>query len=387
MLNALLELHIIAKKVLKSNIIQRFVILIIFLLFLFLLIRNPFSGQNIISNFEPLPDAIQYVNPARSLLLGQGFKIIYEGRSIDPAVPPLYSLTLVPFYLFSSDVRSYYFTNVILAIFSAGLFYLILCRLKLPSFLIILSFFAFCTNAVVFWYPQVAMSENLFLLLYLLSVWMFLSVVSVKNIIIAGLVCVSFYATKYIAVMLSFIFGLIYLYKVFYYAKSKKRTYFYVSIFIISVLVPYLMYDAYEYLNKGFHIWPILYLPILFESGVKTTLNSVFTPPSPVYYSINNVSSNFSQYLAGLMGGELSVAKQDFIIMSPIIGMIGLIGLLLNPFLSKFKLLSGYLLTSFLSIFIIACYFYITEGRYLFFAVPVLILSFTLLIDRLWHFF
>lgn len=352
-----------------------------------MLLKNPFSGQNIISDFEPLPDAIHYVSPARSFISGPGLRIAYEGRSLTPAVPPLYSLFLVPFYFFSNDARSYYFANVLLAISSVGLFYFIMCRLMLNPFLRLLSFFAFCTNVTVYWFPSVAMAENLFLFLYLLSIWLLLSNVNVRNLILAGFLAVSFYATKYIEMIVSGVFGLVYLYKIFNYSKSKNKFYLKVLIFVISIIVPLLFFDAVEYLNKGAHIWPILYLPQLFKSSVVTVVSSFSLPLGSTYLSSGHVIFNIGQYIAGFIGGELTVATQGMVVVSPIIGMIGLIGLFLNPFICKFKLTSVYFLISFFSVLVFSCLFYVTEGRYLFFAVPVLILSFALSVDRLWTFF
>lgn len=382
-----MELHIIAKKVLRYNHIQRFVILTIFLLFLLLLIKNPYSGQNIISDFEPLPDSIHYVSPARSFISGQGLQITYEGRPLSPSVPPFYSLFLTPFYFFSNDARSYYFANVLLAIFSVGMFYFIMVKLKLNFFLRIICFFCFCTSIYIYWYPSVPMAENLFLPLYLLSIYLLLSKTKIRNIIVAGFVCVSFYATKYIDIMVSGVFGLVYLYKIVALRQDKKFFYLDISIFIISVVVPLFLFDFIEYINKGYHIWPIGYFIQIFQIGFTSVINSSSTPISSYYVSPIHVVFNIGQYMAGFIGGELITAGQGMIIMSPIVGMIGLIGLLLNPFFSKFKLVSIYLTASFLSVFVFACFFYVTEGRYLFFAVPVLILSFSLIVDRLWLFF
>lgn len=87
------------------------------------------------------------------------------------------------------------------------------------------------------------------------------------------------------------------------------------------------------------------------------------------------------------MGGELIIAAQGMVIMSPIIGVVGLIGLLLNPFVSKFKLISIYFFLSFVNVLIFCLFFYVVEGRYLLFTVPILILSFAIFVDRLWMYF
>ena len=43
------------------------------LTFTLLLLKNPFSERNLISNLEPYPDTIHYINPALSFIKGNGF--------------------------------------------------------------------------------------------------------------------------------------------------------------------------------------------------------------------------------------------------------------------------------------------------------------------------
>src|SRR5258708_1296424 len=93
-----------------------------------LLFRNPFSSQNIISDLEPSPDTIHYLSPAKNFFNGQGLKIGYEGRFLNPDVPPLYSLVLAPFIATLKDIRAFYFANLILVFISTILFYQIILQ-------------------------------------------------------------------------------------------------------------------------------------------------------------------------------------------------------------------------------------------------------------------
>jgi hypothetical protein len=88
---------------------------VIWIFFLLLLARNPFSTRNLIPNLEPFPDTFHYIVPARALLNGQGLSMVRIGKGFIPSVPPLYTFFLVPIYFFLHDVRSYYFLNVALA--------------------------------------------------------------------------------------------------------------------------------------------------------------------------------------------------------------------------------------------------------------------------------
>jgi hypothetical protein len=105
--------------------------------------------------------------------------------------------------------------------------------------------------------------------------------------------------------------------------------------------------------------------------------------PTHGYYSIQYFEKNILQYLAGLLGGSLRVMGVDFVLISPIIGFIGLIAVFLNPLLRKQKLISVYLLLSFLVMMLFVCFFFATDGRYLFIFVPVFILSFAIFINWL----
>ncbi|MDD2823308.1 MAG: hypothetical protein PHQ59_04500 [Candidatus Daviesbacteria bacterium] len=350
-----------------------------------LLLKNPYSDENIISDFLPLPDAIHYVTPARSLALGFGLNLYYEGRSASAAVPPLYSLYLAPYYLINNDARTYYFANVVLSLLSAVLFYLLLSKLKLNPILKVLSFFAFCTNIALYWYPSAAMAENLFLFLYLLSVWLLISEVNKRNIIVAGLVVICLYATKYVEIIVSGILAASYFLKISLSIKNKKKLITSLFIFILSITVPLLFFDLIEYYTKGSHIWPLSDIFRFFNFGV--TGSSQLSLPLVGYMDIANIDFNLYQYLAGILGGELTTAGQGLIIASPIIGMLGLIGLFLNPFNKEYRLITSYFLLTFMSTLIFCLFFYIVEGRYIFFVIPVLILSFAIFVDRLWIFF
>src|SRR3989339_1452467 len=86
------------------------------LLLLLLLAKNPFSSRTLIPNFEPFPDTFHYITSARCLLKGEGFRICRNGEGVRPAVPPLYSISLLPFLAVFDDARMFYVGNVFFSI-------------------------------------------------------------------------------------------------------------------------------------------------------------------------------------------------------------------------------------------------------------------------------
>src|SRR4051812_8668973 len=110
---------------------KKLVPILLTLIFIALLLKNPFSSRNLISNLEPYPDTIHYTNGALSLIHGYGITLTREGRSIPTAVPPLYSIILVPLYIINNDPRVFYFTNIILSLVSLLMFYKILRKLNI----------------------------------------------------------------------------------------------------------------------------------------------------------------------------------------------------------------------------------------------------------------
>ena len=110
----------------KKDRIMKTLCISMVLLFALLIYKNPFSQRTLIPNFEPFPDTFHYINPALSLLKGNGFSINRDGRVIRPNVPPLYSLSLIPAFAIKLDPRISYYSNAALAFISLFLFWSIL---------------------------------------------------------------------------------------------------------------------------------------------------------------------------------------------------------------------------------------------------------------------
>ncbi len=153
--------------------ISKLVFFVCVLGFFLLLFKNPFSYKNLIANFEPFPDTFQYVVPAKSFADNRVFGLVREGRLLEPQVAPLYSFMLIPFYLLNSDPRMFYLANVLLALTSFILFYFLMRKLTGNIWIISLVLFLYVTNYYIYWYPTLAMADNLILTFFLLALWFY----------------------------------------------------------------------------------------------------------------------------------------------------------------------------------------------------------------------
>jgi hypothetical protein len=167
---------------------------------LLLLAKNPFSERTLIPNFDPFPDTFHYVVPPRCFLQGEGWKLCREGfEGIKPAVPPLYSVTMLPLLLLNNDPRMFYFSNILLSISGLLLFYAILRQLTKNQLILGLTLFFYVTNYFIYWYPTLAMAENAILPLFLLATYLVVKNLKQFNLIQVLSLCataVAFYFVK-----------------------------------------------------------------------------------------------------------------------------------------------------------------------------------------------
>ncbi len=335
------------------------------LIFLILLLfKNPLSANNIISDLEPTPDSIHYLGPLASLLSGKGLVISYQGRSIPTQVPPLYTLVLLPIYIISHQIRFFYITNVLLTIFSAILFYKIVTKLFLNKIISSILYFAFISNYVTYWYPQVAMAENLLTPLYLSSIWLLLQPITRKKVFLVAFLAVGFFATKYIAGILSVALILVFIIKIIFSKISKNEKKVYLLILFSSLFVLFLSF--FSKIDKT----------SVLESNKHTGL-----------FSGSYLKDNLTRLIAGIMGGPMTVAGRDFIILPIIVGMSSLIAIFVNLLNAKNRLLSIYFFVSIIGTVYFISTFFVVEGRYLFEFIPAFLIIFGIFLETICNFF
>ncbi len=354
------------------------------LLFL-LLFRNPFSLRTQIANFAPAPDAFYYIVPARSLVEGKGPFMVREGRSFSPEVPPLYSFVLAPIFLIKDDPRMFYFVNVFLAFSSFFLFALIL-RLLFPGkrqlhFLLLL---LFVSNSVFYWFPTLAMAENLSLPLILMCLYLLFSKPTGKRAALFGFFLVCLYATKYVNIPLLPAFALLYCLRLCSPLKTFFRRRILALIFIFSASLTFLVFGGYEVLVLGHRMFfnPITTLVSLIAAhkeiignAIKNTTgdNSVSLGQN-AWYSSAYIKINLPFYLKMLLGQPTVFLWEVRSVILPFFAFLSWCGVMVGLF-TKNKFVAFSILVLIAAQIGFLSTFYSSDGRYLMTAVPILLLG------------
>ncbi len=356
--------------------------------FIVLLWRNPFSTRTLIPNLEPYPDTFHYLVPPLNLLEDGRFVIARQGlEGIIPSVPPLYSIVLFPFLALNQDPRMFYFANILLSIFSLVVFYKILTKLNFNKWIVGLTIFLFSTNFFLYWYPQWAMAENLILPLFLSAVYLVISDVNYRNIILSALVPVSFFATKYAYLPVTLVYGIVYLTKVLF-KNTKKKQYYSKNAIRFIILTLIFAIPAFVYANFTIKLNPLDSLLTLIKGVFPGFFYSEMSPGSgeSAWFSLEYFQINFPIYLDSFIGGNVRFLW-DFTPVLPIyVSMPGLIGLIIGFTKKKYRLLSVALTIMLLSQLIFISSFYAVDLRYLYHQIPSLLLGFGLFLHFLYEY-
>ncbi len=373
-------------------------------LFILLLAKNPFSVRTLIPNFEPYPDTIHYINSAQSFIRGHGLQIWRERRVLKTTVPPLYSLVLIPAFLINIDARMFYFMNILLALGSFLFFYLTaknICTNRsqpVPtqkSFIVLfVSLFLYVTNYFIYWYPSLAMAENLALFLFMAGIHVLTLPVTRKHVILAAVISIAFYITKYASIPLTGFYFLSYGLKIIVEhldspseseGGNDKKTKLVIPmkmgiqpkitsllILILTSFFLFLAYSIWEWQAKG--------------STLLLTLFSVFLPQksatlvgSGSWFSMQYLPAHLPEYLKAIRGGYSVRFLWDNTPIVPIfVGVPGLIGLIFGIFKKQTRILSIALSSILLSSILFMSTFYSIDMRYLYHAIPTLLIGFVI---------
>lgn len=365
------------KKIIRTHYIFLFAALI----FGVLLFRNPFSQRTQIANLEPFPDSIHYISPALSILRGEGPYIVRESRRIIAAVPPLYSLTLLPGYLLNQDVRMFYFMNVVLSFVSLFLFYLLIQKI-FPSQKLLQLFlvFLYTTNYILYWFPQLAMAENLILPLFLGSIYILIHPATKKGSILLGMLSVAFYATKFASLPMSAAMILLSLGKILF-EQPRKNKLVYLRFFLISLILSGISYLIYEHVVRGVNSL----------SGLPNLFFSVFAPKNIVqttqgkstgggFFSLEYAVVNINAYGRWLLGEKITFLWKQLAILPKVLQVCAMAGIFIS-LATKKRWVAIVLLTTIVTTLFFMMSFYAFDGRYFLVAVPISILGFGLFVS------
>lgn len=355
-------------------------------LLLLLLFKNPFSERNLISNLEPYPDTINYLSPALNVIEGKGFVIEREGRIKEPNVPFLYSATLIPLFLINKDVRMFYFTNVIISMVSLFLFFKICRKLFGDPYIVGVILFLYVTNYFIYWFPTLAMAENLLIPLFLLSLIMLIEKVIPARIVLTGFLVPSFYAAKYANIPLSASLFILYFLKIFLTKEKNSKKVKLLVLFILTTTFIFFAFFLFEYLTKGFNIINVVsyFLPSNYATSVALAVkeDKLHEP----WFALKYFPGHFQIYLNTLIGGQIVFLWNKIPVIPVFAGMLGFSGMVLGLFVRQFRFISLCLLTFLFSQILFMSTFYSIDGRYIFYGIPLILLGFGIFLTILKNF-
>lgn len=376
-----------------NNIPRRhFVFLVCFIIFGLLLYKDPFSQRTLIPNFEPFPDTFYYITSARNALEGKGLRFIREGREIRQGVPPLYSVSLMPAFLIRNDPRIFYFVNVAFSLLSFFLFYLILKHITKNLLIYGLGLFLYITNYFFYWISTLAMAENLILPLFLGGVLILISRINLLNVSLAAALSTSFYATKYAALPLTVIFPLLYFCKILFWQKRMTQKLTLGIFFILLALMIFVSFSIYEYSVARTSLLKSVVDTVsrFVTTEVRPTIPSVEQSKSTsksVWFSSIYINKNLPEYLGALSGSSMRFLWDYTPILPRMVALPSLIFLLIGLFYKKFRSLNLALLLMLSGTVLFMSSFYTTDARYVYIAIPTLLISFILLLSFLDDYF
>lgn len=360
----------------KDRIMKAFNVGVV-LLFALLIYKDPFSQRTLIPNFEPYPDTFNYINPALNFVKGEGFNMNREGREITLKVPPLYSFVLVPVFFINPDPRMAYYANVLLALVSLFLFRAILKKIFASEILIYFLLILYITNYYIYWVPTIIMGENLTLTLYLTSLLALLSNISKLNLIITSISAVGLYATKYSSIPITSAIILLSLTKTFFGKFGLKQRIKLILFFSIIVTLLYLVLGIFENASKGRNIIGQYFehLSSIYSSIPKgnSVESQIFTKPT--WFGIQYVSQNLPLYLKSLIGSPNRFLWDQTPLIPNFVGVFGLIGILAGLFHVKVRFISFSLLLFIATSIIFISTFYSFDARYIYIAIPSLLIG------------
>lgn len=360
---------------------ERFLNFGLVLLFALSIYKDPFSQRTLIPNFEPYPDTFNYINPALSLIKGTGFNIIREGRIRKQNVPPLYSFSLIPMFLIKADPRMAYYANVVLAFVSLFFFWAILRRIFVNKLTIFFLLILYITNYFIYWLPSIIMAENLTLTLFLASIFLLLSRTTLVNLTILAALAIGAYAAKYANIPITVTIILLTLGKIIPTKLVLNQKIKLILFFLLAALLFFVMLAIFEGATKGNNIFTqiIEHLSSIQKSIPKRDIQSEVIATSS-WFGVQYMKQNLPLYINSLLGSPNRFLWDNTPIVPKYIAIAGFIGILAGVFTKKFRFLSLTLLLFISTSVIFMSTFYSFDARYIYIAIPSLIIGFGVLL-------
>lgn len=367
----------------KDRILKAFGLCLV-ILFALLIFKDPFSERTLIPNFEPYPDAIYYLSPALNLIKGHGFNVNREGRVFNVNVPPMYSFSLVPVFILKADPRMAYYSNVVLAFVSLFLFWLILKKILENRLIIYFLLILYITNYFIYWVPSLVMAENLTLSLYLAGILLLLSRITVINAALISFLAVAVYATKYANIPVTLSLVSLYFIKLLS-VKSQSVQKVRATLTLLGAFVFFFLGLAvFEELTKGRNIFTQIteHLYSIYRS-VPRIIPQTNNTAAPSWFGFQYVAKNLPLYLNSIIGAPNRFLWDQTPLVPKVIAIFGLVGMLGGLLSKKMRYVALSIILLLFTTVIFMSIFYSFDARYIYIAIPSLLIGFGLLLTRI----
>lgn len=315
-------------------------------------------------NLEPYPDAFYYALMGQNWVEKGDLALWYQDSRLTVALPPFYSIVLGLGYLvWSPDlVTSFVGVNIILQILTVVLLYATLKQTTTRRLAVLVGILVYLSHPVIYWLPLVAMSENVALPLFALTLYGLTHPQTDKRAVLTVFGSMGLVATRFLAFTVAGASWLLVMVDIL--RKASKRT---IVITVSCFLILGVVISAFLE-SRGLGPVSILY-------------NSYLSISRQQYgYSFGNILTNATFYLNTLIGTSGRILWQSGPLSSGGFLILFLLGVC-STFSQK-KWYFGFLLAglSFVQVPLLLLYFTV-DNRYLILILPVLALGIGWLFD------
>lgn len=322
---------------------------------------SPLLGDHFFRNLEPYPDGLMYTIPPLEFLESGQWQLQYNGMSLKPNVPPLYSWLMLPIMATWRSPEAFILLNFLLVIGTTWFLYLALKPHSesndKPSWQLAIILMFYSANVVVWWLAGLPMAENLGL--FLISATIYLATnegtnQNKKNPLFLSIVAIAFILTKYIYYPI----GLVIAAGSLFYSLINKRNKEFVA--SMAILIFGLILATLVQINQG--SGPLAeYLP--FSQDLSTNINQLeSTDQSFTFFSSQYIKDNLKFYFKSLIGFSYPLLwiRESLVPIFLIIFVLRGIFKLKHDYLPHFLLL----ILLWLSQFAMLLNFYVADQRY-----------------------
>lgn len=276
----------------NQKLLSKLFLALAMIIFLILAWKQPYGQNSLIGNFDPYPDSLHYIVPARNLAMGNGFALSREGGIVKIEVPPLYSMTLIPAYLINHDARSFYWSNLILGLLSVFLLYKISTKLSKSAWISGFLLLLYVTNFVIYWQVSLPMAENVLLPVLFAAIYFALQPLKLPNILTTVLLAVACYGSKYVALPITAALILFIIWRIW----QEKKQVEAIKIILLVLLVAGMAF----FLVNGQQL--LFYLRNILEASQGYNPEA---KQSVAWLSTNYLSKSLPQYFSALLGAPI----------------------------------------------------------------------------------